>query len=226
MQKDLKLQFKIIVRKMSFLTDDHVMNENVEFLIDDESSSVDEESVFLVIEDVRSDVENYTENNIENNVVNNIESKVDTFCCGTCQCTWNDLLGFLEHKKTPCQPDDLFLQPPTSTEMSFDENSSTLQPETFIVENSSTLQSETFILENSTSPTQSDEFVVENQDSYVVGNEEEVDENVIFQIEEEEEEDELGSNPNPNFPLELEEQEVEPPILRHKLACSVCGKNC
>ena len=207
---------------MSFLTDDHLMNENVEFLIDDESSSVDEidvdeESVFLVIEDVRSDVENYIEsngeNNIENNVENSIESNVDTFCCGTCQCTWNDLLGFLEHKKTPCQPDNLFLQPPTSTEMSFDENSSTLQPETFILENSST-------------PTQSDEFVVDNQGSYVVGNEEEEDENVIFQIEEEEEDEgEMGSNPNPNFPLELEEQEVELPILRHKLACSFCCKN-
>jgi hypothetical protein len=212
--------------------DDHVMNENVEFLINDETSSVDEidvdeESVFLVIEDVRSDVENYTEsnveNNIENNVENSIESNVDTFCCGTCQCTWNDLLGFLEHKKTPCQPDNLFLQPPT--EMSFDENISTLQPETFILENSSTLQPETFILENLSTPTQSDEFVVDNQDSYVVGNEEEEDENVIFQIEEEEEDDEMGSNPNPNFPLELEEQEVELPILRHKLACSVCCKN-
>jgi hypothetical protein len=207
------------VRKMSFLTDDHVMNENVEFLIDEESSSVDEidvdeESVFLVIEDVRSDVDhnidNYVENNTESNVDNNIESNVDTFCCGTCQCAWNDLLGFLEHKKTPCQPDDLFLQPPTSTEMSFDENSSTLQPETFILENSST-------------PTQSDEFVVDNQDSYVVGNEEEEDENVIFQIEEED--DESGSNPNPNFPLEFDEEEVELPILRHKLACSVCCKN-
>ncbi len=204
---------------MSFLTDDHVMNENVEFLIDEESSSVDEidvdeESVFLVIEDVRSDVDhnidNYVENNTESNVDNNIESNVDTFCCGTCQCAWNDLLGFLEHKKTPCQPDDLFLQPPTSTEMSFDENSSTLQPETFILENSST-------------PTQSDEFVVDNQDSYVVGNEEEEDENVIFQIEEED--DESGSNPNPNFPLEFDEEEVELPILRHKLACSVCCKN-
>jgi hypothetical protein len=215
--------------------DDHLMNENVEFVIDDESSSVDEidvdeESVFLVIEDVRSDVENYiesnVENNIDNNVDNNIESNVDTFCCGTCQCTWNDLLGFLEHKKTPCQPNDLFLQPPTSTEMSFDENSSTLQPETFILENSSTLQPETFILENSPPPTQSDEFIVDNQGSYVVGNEEEEDENVIFQIaEEEEEDDELGSNPNPNFPLELDEEEVELPILRHKLACSVCGKN-
>ena len=220
---------------MSFLMDDHVMNENVEFLIDDESSSVDEidvdeESVFLVIEDVRSDVEHNIESNIENDTENNVEnneSNVDTFCCGTCQCTWNDLLGFLEHKKTPCQPDDLFLQPPTSTEMSFDENSSTLQHETFIVENSSTLQPETFILENSPPPTQSDEFVVDNQDSYVVGNEEEEDENVIFQIEEEEEDEgEMGSNPNPNFPLELDEEEVEPPILRHNLACSVCGKNC
>jgi hypothetical protein len=29
---------------------------------------------------------------------------VDTFICGTCQTTYNDIALFVEHKKEPCQP--------------------------------------------------------------------------------------------------------------------------
>ena len=197
---------------MSFLMEDIVMDENVEFLIEEEANvdeaenDVGEESILLLVEDC------------------NLESNVDTFSCGTCKCTWNELSTFLEHKNTFCCPEqilevdndndeddeedeDVVLQPETSQEVHFDDAAEVFTLEQVFSENSSK---------------ENVEFVVNLEDNDVenvfendVGNE-----NVIFQLEETEEEP--VSNRPPNFPLEVDEDGDEP---RHRLACSVCGKH-